>query len=253
MSGIGTTTLRYWDDIGLFSPTKRDPVNNYRCYSPDQVVAANFITVMSSLNIPLKAIAQAEKERNPTSIVEMIERQEKVLDKEMSRLRDCYSVIHTRRELIKYGMRIDESKIFVETKKDVEIILGPPIEFIEGESLYKPFMDFCGQAQNLRINMNFPMGGYHENLESFLRTPGKPQRFFTIDPAGNSKREAGKYLVGFTRGHYGEFGDLPKRIEAYKEENDLVCAGPVYMIYLFDEVCYKDPTQYLLQVCIALR
>ena len=68
LSGIEVTTLHYWDDCGLFSPAKRDPENNYRCYTPDQIIGVNFITVLKSLNIPLKIINEIENERNPESI-----------------------------------------------------------------------------------------------------------------------------------------------------------------------------------------
>jgi len=253
LSGIETTTLRYWDEIGLFSPESRDPNNNYRCYSPQQIVAANFIKVMSSLNIPLKTIAEVDEARNPELIVQMIERQEKVLDKEMMRLRECYSIIHTRRELINFGMNVDESEISTEWRDEAEIIVGPPCEFKEGQSFYEPFMQFCRQAQDLRINLNFPIGGLHESMENFLRSPGQPDHFFSIDPTGNSKREAGEYLIGHSRGYYGVFGDLPERMAAYAQEHSLTCYGPVFALYLIDEICIKDHDQYLARVLVAVK
>jgi len=56
LSGIDASTLRYWDEIGLFSPAHRNTENNYRYYAPTQIIAINFITVLSRLNIPLKTI-----------------------------------------------------------------------------------------------------------------------------------------------------------------------------------------------------
>jgi len=252
LSGIETTTLRYWDEIGLFSPAMRNPQNNYRCYSPGQVIAANFITVMSSLNIPLKTIAEAEEERDPASIMKMIEQQEKYLDKEMIRLRECYSIIHTRRELINSGMKADESEISVVRREETEVILGPPAEFNEERTFYKPFMQFCQQSRDLRINLNFPIGGYFECMNNFLKEPGQPFCFFSLDPTGNNTWPAGEYLTGYARGYYGEFGDLPARMAAYAQENSLVYSGPVYCTYLLDEICYKDPGQYLVQVSVAV-
>jgi len=253
LSGIETTTLRYWDEIGLFSPAIRNPLNNYRCYSPGQVIAANFITVMSSLNVPLKEIAKVEDERNPASIMELIEQQEKFLDKEMMRLRECYSIIHTRRELINCGMKADESKISVMKRDETEIILGPPAEFGEDKAFYEPFMQFCRLAKDLRINLDFPIGGYFECMEDFLQAPGQPSCFFSLDPTGNKTWAGGEYLVGYARGYYGELGDLPKRMAIYAQENSLACFGPVYCTYLFDEICFKDPSQYLVQVAVLVN
>ena len=276
-SGIETTTLRYWDDIGLFSPAKRDEENNYRYYSPEQVIAVNFITVLSSLNVPLKTISNIESIRNPERVVHLIEQQEKQLDMEMLRLRECYSIIHTRRELINYGIKViegftvvdgarmdsgytgedgvnvDYTSITVMDREESPLILGDRNKWTEGEGFYEPFMDFCRQAKKMRINLNFPIGAMHEDWAGFMEAPGEPHYFFSLDPVGNSQRVAGRYMVGFNRGFYGQFNDLSERMAAYAEENSLILYGPVYSLYLQDEICMKDPSQYLAQVSVAVK
>ena len=252
LSGIENTTLRYWDEIGLFSPAKRDPENNYRYYTPQQVIAVKFITVLSHLDVPLKAIAKMEIERNPEKIMDLIEQRESILDMEMRRLREAYSIIHTRRELIKFGMKVDLSKVSVCRLEEKAIILGPPCEFQEGQPFYEPFTRFCRQAEELRVNLGYPIGGYHAGMETFLKAPGQPDHFFSMDPTGNKKRAAGEYLVGYTRGYYGKFGDLPARMAAYAEEHALSLIGPVYTIYLHDEICIRDHAQYLSQLSVAV-
>ena len=276
LSGIEQTTLRYWDDIGLFSPMKRDPENNYRYYAPQQIISVNFITVLSDLNIPLKTISEMDSERNPEKIDRLIMNQEVQLDNEMRKLRERYSIIHTRRELINFGIRlvegfsvvdgemtyddslkeksswVDVDKIAVLRKKEKAFILGPRNNWQPGEPFYKCFMDFCNSANDLRFNLSFPIGAYHDDMDSFLRAPGEPDYFISIDPAGNRKIEAGKYLVGFARGFYGEFGDLAERMMDYCEKNELTLHGPVYTMYLLDEICVAEPDQYLSQVCTAV-
>jgi len=277
LSGIEQTTLRYWDDIGLFSPAKRDPENNYRYYSPQQIIAVNFITVLSELNIPLKTISEMEQERTPERIVRLIASQEMQLDMEMRKLRERYSIIHIRRELINYGIKlcdgftvvdgirvddempteeeglwIDTSEIAVLRRENKAFILGPRNHWKSGEPFYEYFMNFCNMADELRMNLSFPIGGYHDDMESFLRAPGEPDFFFSIDPTGNRRREAGKYLVGFCRGYYGELGDVADRMAVYAEENALTLHGPVFTMYLLDEICMRDPDQYLAQICVAV-
>ena len=276
LSGIGKTTLRYWDEIGLFSPAKRDPENNYRYYSPEQLITVNFITVLSGLSVPLKTISALGQQRTPESVIRLIEQQEKQLDMEMRRLRECYSVIHERLEMIRYGTRVrggfravggvridsdavteegiavDETQVAVLHREDKMYISGPLNDFKESEAFYEPFMRFCRQAEELRINLNFPIGAYHEDMERFLASPGQPDRFISMDPTGNRKRAAGDYLVGFARGYYGELGDLPERMKAHAENNALTLSGPVYTLYLHDEICIKDPSQYLVQICVKV-
>ena len=252
-SGIEKTTLRYWDEIGLFSPAKRDPNNNYRYYSPDQFIAVHFVTVLSELNIPLKAIDAMKNERNPKSIIQLIEHHEKLLDQEMRKLQERYSVIHERRSSILEGIKAlkNESSISVMRMEEMAGVLGPPNTYGEGEDFRDAFSRFCLLAEELRINPNYQIGGFHETPESFLEHPGKPDRYISLDPAGNHKRPAGEYLVAYERGYYGHFGDLPERIREYASKNSLTLSGYVYTTYVFDEICLDDPSQYLVQVCIA--
>jgi len=277
LSGIEQTTLRYWDDIGLFSPARRDPDNNYRYYTPPQIIAVNFIKVLSELNIPLKTIGELERERTPFKIVELIESQERLLDMEMRRLREAYSIIHTRLELINIGMHIeegfytvdghrvegkpesgeavwvDEDKISVVTKEERTFILGPPNEWPEDGSFYEPFVKFCDAAESVRMNLNFPIGAYHESFESYQNAPGQPGHFYSFDPTGNRKRPAGKYMIGVHRGYYGQFGELAVKMAEYAKKNKLKITGPVYSIYLLDEVCIRDPDEYMVQVSVAVK
>ena len=276
LSGIEQTTLRYWDDIGLFSPAKRNPENNYRYYSPEQIISVNFITVLSDLNIPLKTISELEKTRTPDTIISLIEQQELKLDMEMKKIREQYSIMHTRLELINYGRRlingfylvdgvrapageqsdksvwVDTNEISVLRREAKNIILGPRNNWKPGEPFYEYFMNFCNSATDLRLNLSLPIGAMHDSMESFLAAPGEPDYFFSVDPTGNRVREAGKYLVGFSQGNYGDFGDLAERLSAYAKENKLKPRGPVYTMYLFDEVSTKESNQYLAQICVAV-
>ncbi|MDR1693087.1 MAG: MerR family transcriptional regulator [Oscillospiraceae bacterium] len=258
LSGIEQTTLRYWDEIGLFSPAKRNPDNLYRYYSPKQIIAVNFITVLSSLNIPLKTIGAIESDRSPEKIMELIEQQERRLDMEMQRLRECYSVMHTRLELIRNGLRLEkgvpagETQIMVTTLEERNYLLGPLTGFTEGETFIEPFMRFCRQAKELRINLSYPIGGFHSDIKHFYQSPGQPERFFSLDPTGNRQIEQGRYLVGYCRGNYGEMGDLPLRMAAYAEEHSLTLKGPVYALYLHDEISLKDVSKYLAKVSIMI-
>ena len=276
LTGIEASTLRFWDQIGLFSPAKRNPENNYRYYLPDQLITVNFVTVLSSLDIKLKEINEIKGARNPEKLVRLIKQKEKLLDMEMRRLRECYSVIHTRLEMIEYGIAIengirmadgiqvnssdasdkvvtvDENTISVMYRDDMVYNLGPRAEWKDGEEFHNPFIDFCQKANELHINLNFPIGGYHDDWEGFMAAPGKPHHFFSIDPTGNRTRKAGDYVIGFSRGYYGQFGDLSKRMNSYIEANALNVSGPVYVVCLQDEICTMDPSRYLAQACVAV-
>ena len=251
LTKIEASTLRFWDEIGLFSPAKRNPENNYRYYSLAQVTAVNFVSVLSELNIPLKEISELRKDRDPENFMKLLEKQEMDIDMELMALRERSSIIHARRELIRYGLSIDDAQVSVLHRDNKTMILWPRNEYQEGETFIEPLANFVNQAESHRINLNFPVGGYWDSLQSFQLAPSQPDHFFSIDPLGTHIRKTGEYLIGFARGNYGEMGDLPERMATYAKNNKLLVTGPVYVMYLFDEICIKENSQYLAQACVA--
>jgi len=252
-SGVESSTLRYWDEIGIFSPIMRNPENNYRHYSPTQLLALNFVTTLSELEIPLKTIAELRKERDPENFLDLLEKQEKQMDMEMRSLRTRYSIIHARRELINMGMKVEVDKISIMHFEDTAMFLWPRNEYKDdGETFIDPLASFVSKTGEYHINLSFPVAGLHDNMESFSKGPARPDHFLSIDPIGTYTRKGGDYVVGFARGNYGEIGNLPERMAAYIAENGLHASGPVYTIYLFEEICTADPTQYLAKCSVAL-
>ena len=252
LSGIGASTLRYWDEIGIFSPMKRSAENNYRYYSTAQILALNFVTTLSDLEIPLKTIAELREERDPEKLLELLEKQEKQMDMEMRRLRHRYSIIHARRELINTGSKTNESEISVRHMAEAEMILWPRNKYQEGDTFVEPLAAYVPHASEHHINLSFPVGGYYDNMETFVEGPDRPNHFLSLDPIGPHVRKEGKYLVGYARGYYGNVGDLSARMTAYIKENSINVSGPVYLVYLYDEFSTKDPSQYLAQCCVAV-
>ncbi|MCL2866488.1 MAG: MerR family transcriptional regulator [Clostridia bacterium] len=252
LSGIPPSTLRYWDEIRLFSPRRRHPESSYRYYTPDQMITVKFIAVLSEMKVPLKSISEAAQNHTPEAMLSVIEQQEVQLQKEMHELSMRYSIMFARREQIRCGMRANEQEISVMERDAKAYISGNRNEYKSGETFFGPFTRFCQAAKELRINLSLPIGGYHDNINSYLKNTGKPDYFFSLDPNGDRILPAGCYLTGFKRGYYGEMDDLPERLVTYADENALMMTGPVYVLYLFDEICVHDPSQYLAQAIVSV-
>jgi DNA-binding transcriptional MerR regulator len=252
ISGVETSTLRYWDEIGLFTPIRRNPENNYRYYDLPQILALNFVTTLSELEIPLKTIAELRQERDPENFLQVLEKRERQLDMELRDLRLRSSIIHARQELIRYGLKVDETEVSVLTCENKTLILWPRNEYKEGDTFVEPMAKYIQQTSKQHINLSFPVGGYYDDMDSFKKSPDLPNHFISIDPLGTHIRKEGEYLSGFARGYYGELGDLPERMAAYAEKNAINVSGPVYVLYLHDETCSQDPSQYLAQAFVAV-
>ena len=245
------SALRYYDKIGLFSPSARGE-NNYRYYTPFQLLMLNFINVLADLGIPLTSIKELSDNRAPESIIELLGRQEIKLDRQMHQLRTAYSIIHTFRSNIQKGLSAREDDVSVEEQDEFYIIKGPVNHFQENGTFYEPFINFLNSADKNRINLHYPIGGYHHNMDAFIDGPGQPTKFFSLDPFGDFQCPAGRYLVGYARGYYGEFGDLPQRMIEYAQEHRLRFQGAVYSLYLLDEISIVNPDQYLARVAVSV-
>ena len=252
LSRVEASTLRYWDEIGLFQPVKRNPDNNYRYYSLAQLPALNFVTVLSELAFPLKTIAELRKGRDPDKLLTLLEKQERSMDMEMRNLRQRYSIIHAKRELINSGLKVDETIINVVNFEEESMILWPLNVYKEGDTFIEPLAGYINEVDEHHINLSFPVGGYHESMETFRKAPGHPDHFISFDPVGTHMRKAGDYLTGYARGYYGEVGDLPDRMLEYANENALTLKGPVYTTYLHEEICTMELSRYLAQCYIAV-
>ena len=250
LTGIKQSTLRHYDEVKLFSPVMRGE-NGYRYYSAPQAIAINFIQVMSSLGIPLRRISEIQKVRTPEMMLEILRKQEFELNKELFRLQQAYSVIHAYTGLIQEGLLAEEDKIQCVKKDTVTIAVGQINDYSSGY-FYESFFRFIKQMDNHNINAAYPAGGLYSDMGAFLSKPGYPMRFFSLSPSGDERKEAGDYLVGYTRGYYGHVGDLPQRIKAYADEEGYQFVGPVYELYVHDEITVALP-EFLIQASVRVK
>ena len=57
VTGLSAKTLRYYDSIGLVVPAIRNPENNYRLYSKEQIIVLNTIKRLRNIGCGLKEIS----------------------------------------------------------------------------------------------------------------------------------------------------------------------------------------------------
>jgi DNA-binding transcriptional MerR regulator len=254
MCGVEQSTLRYWDEIGLFSPAQRNAENGYRYYTPEQAIQVNFIKVLSNLEVPLKAIAEISENRTPETLIQLMEAQEAVLDGEFHRLNNMYSTIRILRNFFREGLSVEKpEEISLQMLCDFPIILGPANSPWDGLHFYEGFTNYCNFANKHRVNLNNPVGGYYESFEYYMEWPSVPTCFFSVDPRGKDSRPAGKYLVAYIQGSYGQMENTPQRLADYAQEQGFALKGPIYIVYLLSEICETDPSRYLAKVCAAVE
>ena len=247
LTGISQSTLRYYDEIGLFHPSVRKP-NGYRYYSVEQITAVNFVQVMSFLGVPLKDIKGLADERGPRQLSSELLGHSVHLSEELRKISELYSLMGVYQQLINEGISVKEGEISLRELAATPIAMGPPTTFTSDADFHEPFMEFYEDANAHKVNLAYPIGGYFKDMDSFSMAPGSPDRFFSLDPSGTDQIAAGTYLIGYTRGYYGVVNDLPQRLISAAEKHQVRFSGPVYKLVILDEVSEPDPKNYLLRV-----
>jgi len=252
LTGVSRSTLIYYDEAGVFHPVERGE-NGYRYYSPQQFIIVNLVRVLSDLQVPLKQIEAIKDCRTPESIFDLLTEQHDVLEEKIKWLKSSQGVIDTLRELIRQGLDADETRISIERRKSRKIVFGPKTDFGDDDHFYNAFIESCAYFKEHNWSLSYPIAGWFESLDSFLATPSEPDKFISLNPAGDKKTLGGLHVIGYTRGYYGVTNDIPKLMTAYLKKHKLIPRGPVYKIYLQDEVSVVDPDNYLLETSIPVE
>jgi DNA-binding transcriptional MerR regulator len=255
---VGTTpkVLRYYHEVGLFIPKVHGKKfrNEYRYYSLTQVAEYNLVRVLTVIDVKIEDIKSYMENRTPAKLAKLYKKQDDFLTSKISLFQECSELIKTQFKLLTDGLFATEEEISEIDMPARQIILGEENDFNNSENGFvDEFARFCNAEHDPKINLSYSIGGYWDGMDVFMHQPSLPIRFFSYDPRGKQQIPAGKYLIGYTRGYYGQTNDLPERMKEYAEENGYLFSDGVYNIYLHDEVSVSDSNQYLLQVSASVR
>jgi DNA-binding transcriptional MerR regulator len=238
--------LRHYDSIGVFHPALRK--KNYRWYSPTQITTIKKIRVLMEIGVPLDTISVLTKDRSPEKLLRLLNENLDAVSEDLRYLQEVHSIISVFMSLLYEGTRISENGISVSVMPRKNIILGDVNNYEGKEGFLDEYMRFCNAPHVPKLNLSFPIGGYFDDADAFMKDPSKPTRFFSLDPKGREYKEEGLYLIGYTRGYYGQTNGLSQRMMDFAQRKGLLFSGPVYQTYLFDELSTMNHDQYLLQV-----
>ena len=252
--GIPIELLRYYDNQDAFKPASRGDgeKNRYRYYTPFQITIAKMLLVLLGIGVSIKEIAFLRLNRTPKIILQLFTKQRNKIIERIRELQDSLSVIDEFIGLLNTAESADEEEIIAAEIPSRKILLGKTTDFTGEEGFIREFLNFCNDTHTPQLNTSFPIGGYWSDMDNFLDNSSRPERFFSLDSSGKTTVKGGLYLIGYTRGYYGETNDLPERMKIYAEENDYIFNGPVYNIYLIAEMSEPDPSKYLLQVSASV-
>jgi DNA-binding transcriptional MerR regulator len=254
---ISQDAIRYMEAKDVLRPAARGQSgsnsDNYRRYAFWQITAINMVRVLTDIKVTLEEIATLNTERTPEKMLKLFSRQKHLMRNNLRLYEDAHLVLETVLELLMESVCASEDEIALIERPARQITLGGINDYGDSASFYEAFISFCLEKYDPPLNLSFPIGGYHTSMAEFLKAPSRPTRYLSLNPKGLEEMPAGLYLTGYTRGSYGQTNDLPERMKAFAEEEGLVFIGPVYQIYVQDEISVVDKNNYLLQASALVK
>ncbi|MFU8690074.1 MerR family transcriptional regulator [Rossellomorea sp. FS2] len=87
---IPVKTLRYYDEIGLFTPYHTDGVTGYRYYRAEQFQQLDMISFLKDLGVPLKEIKQKMEHSTLDQFLHTLEKYEETTRRKMNELQTTH-------------------------------------------------------------------------------------------------------------------------------------------------------------------
>jgi DNA-binding transcriptional MerR regulator len=256
---VPTKTLRYYDEIGLFTPSDTDRFTSYRYYTLDQLSTIHRIMALKELGLSLDEIAQlVNANLSPEQIHDMfLLKQEEVqqrVDEELGRL-----------ALVKFHLRQIESKM-----PELQIVVKKLEPFyaltLRSVFLTQQDIDYTGNeilkavASGALKEVAVPMGiSYGEEFTredmdyEFVLPFDAPQRSaVALESRGAlSPREVPGMDTAATyvyTGDYDGLNDALVSLQRWTVENGYRLGSQIRMIYFRGPMHRVPPAEYLTEL-----
>jgi len=247
-------TLLYYDKIGLLSPAFRKD-NNYRYYSIGQLAVINLIRTYQALGMSLDQIKDLKDERTPELVSETLTAHIEEIEKKIDYWVRARKLLITLDKTIRPALNVDEESITIQKLPAEAIVLGDLNDYSRDKTDYDALHTFYHfmTEKYPDIDLNYSVWGLFSEERIKKGDWIWPDHFYFYNPDGKDRRPAGFYAVGYTRGGYGESGDLYQRMIEYIDEKGYEICGDAYEEYPLNEVCVQEAGQYLMRVMIMVR
>ena len=247
-------TLLHYENKGLIKPVTRCE-NNYRSYSVSQIANLNLIRTLQELGMTLEEMKLLHRKRTPELILEVFDQQIDKIDIQIEKWVKARKLLFTLNSIINPVLDINENEIKLKHVASEAIILGDINDYSRGRNDYDALHDFyhkIGQKYP-DFDLNYPVWGIFSKDRIRQGEFCRPERFYFYNPEGYDKKPAGTYVIGYTRGGYGDCAGLYKRILDYIDTNGLIINGDIYEEYPLNEICIYDESNYLIRVMIPVE
>lgn len=255
LSRVPRKTLIFYDQIDLFKPAFVAD-NGYRYYIRSQLDTIGVIYIFKELGMSLEDIRAYLERRSPLSTLELLRKQEEVVQQQIAKLNLAKEMMLQRAENIEHSLNVDTSRMVVVHQERKPILRSCRVHESRRELNEELWDDFQERLHKENAPAGYP-GGAIICKEDLLRRDGDMISYmFSFITTQHHEQEympEGYYLVSYTRADYEDTEKIYPQIFDYIDKNHYVIKGDAYEEFLLDEIVMKRPEDYLVRVMVHIE
>ncbi|HFJ9379335.1 MerR family transcriptional regulator [Bacillus cereus group sp. BfR-BA-01516] len=259
MHNIAESTLRYYDEKGIFHPSIVDPQTNYRYYTIDQFSLLDTIKFLRQLNIPLKEIKKYIDERNPAYALNLLEKQQEMMLKKQREIEYALAKMEHRIHLIKEATKAKAEQMVIKEipqRKITAIAVAPDTTDDMFEyyihSLQKNMRQMDDSLFSGDIGVTVAKKGLMQNEFQAYSSVFILLDYMPFQVQSSDEIKEGLYACSYHHGPYEETGATYKELLAYIDQEGYEVSGDAIEIGLIDWSVTENPEEQVTEIQIPI-
>ena len=259
MHNIAESTLRYYDEKGIFHPSTVDPQTNYRYYTIDQFSLLDTIKFLRQLNIPLKEIKKYIDERNPAYALNLLEKQQEMMLKKQREIEYALAKMEHRIHLIKEATKAKAEEMVMKEiprRKITAIAVAPNTTDDMFEyyihSLQKNMRQMDDSLFSGDIGVTVAKKGLMQNEFQAYSSVFILLDYMPFQVQSSDEIKEGLYACSYHHGPYEETGATYKELLAYIDQEGYEVSGDAIEIGLIDWSVTENPEEQVTEIQIPI-
>ncbi len=254
--GVSKDTLFYYDKIGIFSPQlKLD--NKYRYYSIFQIEPFYVIYVLKELGMPLNEIKDYMSEKNPSKLINILNKLDLDIDKQILKLKEMKSFIEKKKSLTESAKFIKHQSIdIIDLEEEylfISLVKDNGDENLVFKALAEHIQDYIGS----RGFMPPSIGQINYSNSTSHGPYGFLAYFYTkiLDPKPDEKiykKVKGSYLTSYHLTGYSNINESYENMINFAVVNNIKTEGYFFEDIVIDELATSGYDNFAVEISIKV-
>lgn len=255
---VGVDSIRYYEEVGILQP-QRDPNNNYRLYTIEDVRRIVLIRELLNLNFTTEQIKQFATDRNINKTLRLLEKELSIVNEQIMALYETKNSIQNRLDTMHELLNHCTSDVIqvLDLEERACIMVNNdnlPDTYVDYYVVkymhsHRKRIDTIGACDCYTLDLpgSNPDSAYYRTKNVFFYAPFLPRH------ECNYFLPAGKYLSITYRGPLSKTKQLlPKLLEYAKKEHYSVIQEPIEFCHI-DDYETSNEEEYLIEIQLPVE